>query len=100
MMLYELSFVTVRPYLYKTHNRNNRRVLRQTLEEALNLADEMCLAFHNFELLDNLSLLLNENDGAWKTVYDTPITYINMFLRRYNMHICLVSVRKEDVAIM
>lgn len=95
-MLYELSFITGRPYLYQLRNKNNRRVLRGTLAEAIDLADEICLT-RDFDLLDNLELLLTENEGKWETVYDTPIVYVNMFIGRYGMHICLVPIPKEEI---
>jgi len=86
MMNYELSFITGRPWVYEKHNRDHRRILRETREEIIELADEICLT-RGFELIESLRLLLNENEGKWETVYDTPLVYVNMFLTRYDMHI-------------
>lgn len=98
MMLYELSFITGYPIL-SAPNPKNRRVYRETLSEVIDLADEICRT-RDFDLLDHLSLLLAECDGLWETVYDTPITYVNMFIGRYKMHISFVHVDKEDVKIL
>ena len=43
MMNYELSFITGRPWVYEKHNRDHRRILRETREEIIELADE---SFH------------------------------------------------------
>lgn len=98
MMLYELSFITGYPTT-SAQNLKNRRVLRQTVGEVIDLADEICKT-RDFNLLDHLSLLLAECDGQWDTVYDTPLTYINMFIGRYKMHISFVHVDKEDIKIL
>ena len=98
MMLYELSFFTDYPRC-SAPNPKNRRVLRETLGEVIDLADEICRT-RDFDLLDHLSLLLAECDGLWETVYDTPITYVNLFIGRYKMHINFVHVDKGDVKIL
>ncbi len=98
MMLYELRFFPGYPVLSDA-NQKNRRVLRETLSEVIDLADEICKT-NDFDLLDHLSLLHTECDGQWETIYDTPLTYINMFIRRYKMHISFVHVDKEDVKVL
>lgn len=95
MMKYELSFISDEPWRYATQKRKHRRVLRDTREQIIDLADEICLT-QGFDLLAHLSLLLSECDGVWKDVYEIPDVYINMFLRRYKMHICYIHVLPED----
>lgn len=95
MMKYELSFISEEPWRRATQKRNHRRVLRDTHEQIIDLADEICLT-QGFDLLAHLSLLLNECDGAWEDIYDTPDVYVNMFLNRYKMHICYTHVHEED----